>query len=97
MTRNTGIRRWESMKHYVKWETWVGGLTRALVTLIGWGLMRMSRRLFRWSLGRCVVCGRQPGFDSAITRQGKLCFKCWCRVDHEGSLPGERTMKEGKA
>ena len=63
----------EATIHNLKWGTAPGRWARKFVTWLGWLMMRASRRMFRWSLGRCSWCGANCGFDSVISRKGKRC------------------------
>lgn len=64
---------WEAKKHRIKWDTKLGKVSRDTATWIGLKLMGISRRLFKWSAGRCSWCGGNPGFSSTMSHKGLRC------------------------
>jgi hypothetical protein len=64
---------WQGKKSRMKWDTWIGMLTRIVGTWAGICAMRFARICFRWSLGRCSWCGGNPGMSSTISRRGLRC------------------------
>lgn len=63
----------EGTKHRIKWDTRAGRIAREAATRIALVLMRMSRALLKWSLGRCSWCGSDCGFDSTVSKKGLRC------------------------
>jgi len=60
-------------RHNIKWDTRIGDWTRKVVTWLGIKSMAFARRCFKWSLGRCSYCGKDPGFASSVSRKGLRC------------------------
>ena len=60
--------------HRLKWGTKAGDLARKAVTEIGYRLLKLGRRMLKWSAGRCSWCGAQPGFQSSMSRKGLRCM-----------------------
>jgi hypothetical protein len=63
----------DASRHSVKWNSGAGNLSRDLVTWVALRLLRASRMLLRWSLGRCSWCGGNPGFSSTVSHKGLRC------------------------
>jgi hypothetical protein len=63
----------QAMTHSLKWDNTVGTVSRGVVTAIGVLAMKLARKCFRWSLGRCSWCGRDCGMSSTISIRGKRC------------------------
>ena len=67
------VTHWQSFKHRVMWNTLTGRVSRYIITRIGLLFLRIARRMFRWSLGRCSWCGRNCGMSSTISAKGMRC------------------------
>ncbi len=63
----------ESLVHNMVRERYLGLLFLSLLRSLGWLLMRISRKIFRFTLGRCSYCGATCGFNSAISSKGLRC------------------------
>lgn len=63
----------DSVKHNLKWDTWIGELARNVATWFGLKLFKTGRNLLKWSLGRCSWCGNNCGFSSTVSSKGLRC------------------------
>ena len=70
------VKRKESFIHWVKWNSNPGRMARRMVMRAGLMFLRLGRRCLRWSGGRCSWCGRNPGFQSVVSRRGLRCDEC---------------------
>lgn len=59
---------WQSFKHNQIWWR-----TRKPIAEIAVRLLRMSRRMLRWTGVYCSWCGRDPGMSSSYSRKGLRC------------------------
>lgn len=63
----------DSKKHNLKWNTKAGTIARNFATWLALKMLRKSRRLLKWSLGRCSWCGANCGMSSTISKKGMRC------------------------
>lgn len=62
-----------SIKHNIKWNSWIGEKYRNLNTCLGLWFLKVGRSFLKTSLGRCSYCGEDCGMNSSISRKGKRC------------------------
>jgi hypothetical protein len=58
---------WESFKH----RLW--GYNRFWIAILGLVLLKLGRRILKWSGVYCSWCGRDPGMASTYSRKGLRC------------------------
>ena len=60
-----------STKRFLFWhENKIGITGRHVITEMGYKLMKISRRMMRFGLGRCSWCGRDMGFAMSVSAKG---------------------------
>lgn len=62
----------EATKHNIKFSK-VGNMIRELVAVLAVQLLRLSRKMLKWSLKRCSWCGANCGMNSVISKKGMRC------------------------
>lgn len=63
----------DATKHNLMWNTLAGKFARKSTVWLAVFLMRKSRKMLKWSLGRCSWCGAHCGFDSTVSAKGVRC------------------------
>lgn len=61
------------IKHKIKWDSWVGGQYRKIVTWVGFKALQNGRKLLARGMDRCSWCGERCGFSSTISNKGMRC------------------------